>query len=383
MRPHDVNRRDFMRTTATSGVGLALTGISPLLDGAVEKVEAKIPVAVITQADGAHLGLYFQSLAQAPEVGAVALGDASGQNVESARRHLGAKLKAVHTDVGAMLREFKPTMALVSMEAKAAPPGIEAALDAGCHVLAEKPSCVRAEDFESLVRKAEEKKRHLMLALANRLRPSAQDARRIVGSGRIGKIYAVEAHIIADQTRLTRESYRNKWYSMKARAGGGHLIWLGIHWLDLVLYITGLSVEQVAGFAGVVGGQEIDIEDSAAVTLKFSGGTFGTMTSGYYLDKGYHSHIKIWGSHGWLQFAAVEGTPLEWYSTKDGENSKVQRVEYPDRFPGYAPLVRACVRASAGLEDPPITGPECLHVLETIFAFYKAAETGRTQKVSG
>jgi hypothetical protein len=39
------------------------------------------------------------------------------------------------------------------------------------------------------------------------------------------------------------------------------------------------------------------------------------------------------------------------------------------------------VRASAGLEPAPITGEECLHVLKTIFAFYQAVQSGKTQTV--
>lgn len=45
------------------------------------------------------------------------------------------------------------------------------------------------------------------------------------------------------------------------------------------------------------------------------------------------------------------------------------------------PMVKACVRASLDLQPPPISGAESLHVLKTVFACYRAAETGRTQKV--
>jgi predicted dehydrogenase len=44
-------------------------------------------------------------------------------------------------------------------------------------------------------------------------------------------------------------------------------------------------------------------------------------------------------------------------------------------------MVKACVRASLDLQPPPITGAESLHVLKTVFACYRAAETGRTEKV--
>jgi predicted dehydrogenase len=341
-----------------------------------------IRVGVITQPEGAHLDMYLASLAGVEEVEAVALADGSGQTTSRARKALGARLKNTYTDIAEMLRKEAPQMVLVSLEAASAPPAIDAALEAGCDVLAEKPSCVRAEDFEPLVRKAERKHRHLMLALANRVADPVREARRLMRAGQLGKVYGVEIHIIADQTRLKREAYRQSWYCRKARAGGGHLIWLGIHWLDLALFITGLKVKQVAGFAGVVGGQPLDIEDAAAVALRFDNGAFGTLTSGYYLDKGYHQHIQVWGEHGWLKLTDLAHAPLEWYGTKDGKQTGIQRYQPANKEAGYPPFVRAAVRASAGLEEAPITGEECLHVLQTIFAFYRAAAAGRAEAVS-
>ncbi len=337
-----------------------------------------IRVGVITHERGPHLDAYLAGLARTDEVEGVVLADGSGQTHAQARKILGKKLQGTFKDHRDLFRKDPPAMALVTMEAVLAPPAIDAALDAGCHVLSEKPACVRADDFDKLVRKADQKHRHLMLALANRIHPGVAEARRLVHKKTLGKIYAVEIHLVADQTRLTRADYRKAWYSIRARAGGGHLIWLGIHWLDLALLITGLRVHEVAGFAGVVGGQPIDIEDSAAVALNLGDRTFGTMISGYYLDRGYHSHIKVWGEHGWLRLTLVEEEPLEWYTNRAG---KVQRFAFPKGERGYTPFVRAAVRASAGLEPAPITGAEGLHVLKSIFAFYRAVQTGRTQKV--
>jgi predicted dehydrogenase len=340
-----------------------------------------IRVGVIAGAGGAHLEAYFDSLAQADEVEAVAVADPSGESLESAGRRLGDKLDRTYRDVPAMLRETQPAMALVSMEAALAPPAIDAALEANCHVLSEKPACVEWEDFQKLLRKADSKHRHLMLALANRIHPPVVEARRLIQEGKLGRIYGVEMHLIADQTRLTREEYRQSWFASRERAGGGHLIWLGIHWLDLARTITGLSFQDVAAFTAIVGGQPVDIEDAAVVAFRFDSGALGTLTSGYYLDQGYHSHLKIWGQHGWLRLADVEEEPLEWYSTQGTAEPQVQRFEYPKGLRGYAPFVRAAVRASAGLQEPPITGEECLHVLKTIFACYRAAESGATQRI--
>jgi predicted dehydrogenase len=90
-----------------------------------------------------------------------------------------------------MLDREKPLMAIVSLEARLAPPAVEAALNAGCHVMAEKPACVRIEDFAHLAALAQRKQRHLMLALANRLNPEVREARRLIQEGKIGRIYGL------------------------------------------------------------------------------------------------------------------------------------------------------------------------------------------------
>src|SRR5712671_104006 len=98
-----------------------------------------ITVGVITQAQGAHLDSYFAALAQTEEAGAVVLADPSGKTIERAKRALGDKLKETFKDAGAMLKKHTPAMALVSLEGVLSPPAIDQALDAGCHVFAEKP----------------------------------------------------------------------------------------------------------------------------------------------------------------------------------------------------------------------------------------------------
>ena len=114
-----------------------------------------IKVGVITQADGAHLPDYFGGLAKIEEAEAVALADPSGKSVEMARKTLGDRLKEVCKTPAELLERFKPEMTIVSLEAAAAPPVIDAALDAGSHVFAEKPSCTKAEEYEKLTRKAQ------------------------------------------------------------------------------------------------------------------------------------------------------------------------------------------------------------------------------------
>ena len=107
------------------------------------------------------------------------------------------------------------------------------------------------------------------------------------------------------------------------------------------------------------------------------------MTSGYYLDRGYHSKVKVWGSKGWLDYT-------EWLQSRVDPCLKyclfekdpgIQAYSHDITDLGYSPFVRAAVRSCAGLEAPPLTTSDSLRVLKTVFAFYKAAETGVAQRV--
>ena len=338
----------------------------------------KIKVALVTHEAGAHVGAYLSALSASESCRAVVLADPDARWEQDARRVLGDKLQSVNRDYQKLLARERPEMALVTMEARRAPPVIDAALEAGCHVFAEKPACVEVEDFEPLARKADMKHRHLMLALANRTNSEIVEARRMIADGVIGKLYGLEMHLVADQTRLTRESYHQQWFAQKDRAGGGHLIWLGIHWLDLAMHVTGSSITEVAGFTANVGGQPIDVEDSAAATMRFDNGTLGTITSGYYLDRGYHSHIKIWGESGWLHLESMKNQPLTWSSTVGKRAGETQIWDGAKGPRGYTPFVSQAVKACAEMTDPPISNADSLRALKTVFSIYQAARTKRS-----
>lgn len=332
-------------------------------------------VALLTHADGPHLSAYIEGLSKTPEVAKVWLADPASE--APVRKGLGDRLAGVFQTPAELFRAQRPHLAIIPMEAKLAPPVIDGALNAGCHVMAEKPACVRAEDFAPLAAKANAKNRHLMLALSNRVDPIMRQARRLVREGTIGAVYGMEMHTVADQTRLTKPAYHQSWTAQKARSGGGHLIWLGIHWLDLAMYITGSKIRQVAGFTGNVGGQPLDTEDSAAVALQFENGTLGTLTSGYYLDRNKHLYIKVWGSKGWLEIRHDrQENPLEWQV----HGQPVQRMP-PTAQGGYTPWVQHVVRAAIQLETPILSADESLHALRVVFAGYRAAATGRVQTV--
>jgi len=372
-------RRNLLKNASA-----ALAGAS-LIDSIRSRVVAdqSIKVGIITEPPGMHLTSYLKTLSTCQEVEQVAIADETGQTFEMVKQGLGARSTNLLTflDYRKMVQVVRPKLVLISLEAHRTPYSIEVALEGNCHVLAEKPACARLTDFERVVRIADSKNLHLMLALATRLSPPSIKARELVQAGFLGKPYGTSMHWVADQRRLTRPLFHQSWLASKARAGGGKLIFHGIHYLDLIQFITGDRITQVCGFSRNVGGQPIETEDAAVVALQFKGGMVGTLNAGYYLDRGYDNLVVLWGSEGWLRFDQPNGTPLEWYSTHRDAPKGIQSFTYSNEPKNYDLMFRNAVNVSRGIERPFVTAADCLHVLKVIFSAYRAAETGSAQTV--
>lgn len=342
-------------------------------------------VALVQRPHSRHRAFFLEALRVNDDVGAVALldpnGDSPGSTAAEARSLLKDKPLRVYADLDSLLRAESPAMAIATLTGAEAPAAIAPLLEAGLHVLAEKPACVDPQDFARLVDLADRRQRQLMLALCNRIAGWVPDARRIVQQDGIGRLYAARVLNVADQARIWQPRTRD-WSFRKADAGGGHLLWLGIHWLDMLLYLTGERVAEVQAMAGNVGGGPIDVEDLATVALRFAGGAQASLISGYVLDADKQIDLTLWGSKGWLRFDMLAAA-IDWHSAADTMHGAPNRRLTYDTAGGdvYTYFTRACLRACLDGTPPPITAAEGLEVLRVIFAAYRAAETGQTVKL--
>lgn len=281
-----------------------------------------------------------------------------------------------------MMADFRPTLVAVTTEPLRMPEAAAIALRGGAHVIVEKPGCTRLDQFERLARLATAADRNLMLAMATRLDPAAIQARRLVESGWIGSLYGVTMRWVADQTRLRNPAHQQSWKVSKERGGGGKLIFHGIHFLDLIRYITARPITRVSAFCRNVGGTPGDVEDAAAVSLEFEGGAVGTLNAGYYLDRGYDNEIRLWGSLGWLRFNPHAEASLESYSTHPQAPSGLQQFRAPKES-AYDLMLQSAVEAQQGRRPWFMSTQDSLDVLRVVFAAYRSAETGRAQDISG
>jgi predicted dehydrogenase len=318
-----------------------------------------IRVGIITEPRGPHLSIYLKAFATTRGIERVAIADASSTTFKDAKTALGSRGATLETftDYRKMLAEFRPQLALVTLAADHAPEPILAALESGCHVVAEKPACVRASDFERAVRLAESKQRNLMLAFANRRLPPALKARELVQSGMLGKLYAANMYTIADQTRLKNPEYHKAWYASKARAGGGHLMWLGIHYLDLIKSPATAPAGLKPLAMSAVADRRRDTTVVALVRRGIAHVLPAPLTATWNQDHG--------GADGSSSALTTPPAHRWWHSTKPGA-PRVQtfRIARPTSVSGAIPVPshRRKVWNSAA------TGRECLGALRAVFA---------------
>jgi UDP-N-acetyl-2-amino-2-deoxyglucuronate dehydrogenase len=386
MTEKEADRRLFLKRGSML-VGASLLGGPQSMPSQTSEIGKVMPpslkVALLTGQGAPHLGIYLDCIAKTTGVQEVAVADPSGDIFGEAKRVLEGRFGALplYRDRDRLFQERKPDLAIVSLAANDAPAAIKIALSHDCHVLAEKPACVRLEDFEYLADLSEQKHRQLMLAFATRMNPVVVKARDLVESGAIGRLYGASMYFLADQARLHRPAYQSSWVASKTTAGGGHLIWLGIHYLDLIQFITSRRILKIGGFIENVGGASTDVEDSAAVSMQLDGGLLATLQSGYYLDRNYESLIRVWGSEGWLKADLVSGFPLEWHSNRDGK-TETFATSPDDQSSAYPHFIQAVIDASLQGTVPPVTTRESLQTLKAVFRFYEAASHGVIQQLT-
>lgn len=259
-----------------------------------------------------------------------------------------------------------------------------AAFEAGCHVLCEKPMALNAEQGRQMLEAARRAGKRLMIDFSFRFAPQSLALKQQVDDGVFGDIY------YARTLWLRRRGMPRfgGWFGQKALSGGGPLIDLGVHRLDLALwlmgypkpvYVTGNTVYGVATELAKQQGKLFDVEDFAAGYIQFENGA--TLC----LEASWASHIKeqelmetrLFGTKGGAHHYNVnEGYDfaVETYTEERGFFYDRQLHAFPrqDAHNAMYQFVEAIIT------DTPhrATGEEGLIVMEILDALYHSAATG-------
>ena len=152
-----------------------------------------------------------------------------------------------------------------------------AALRAGLDVLCEKPMATNAAQAEDMLRAAREAGRKLMIHFNYRFSPQSQFAKRYVDEGHLGQVYYAQTRWL----RVRGIPKMGGWFGVKRSSGGGPLIDLGVHRLDLAMWLMGYprAVSVSAVTYDLLGarlareaGASYDVEDLAAALIRLEDG---------------------------------------------------------------------------------------------------------------
>lgn len=271
-----------------------------------------------------------------------------------------------------------------------------AALQSGKHVLCEKPLARRGDEAQQMVQAAIDNRRVLHTAFNHRQRGDVQTLKRYIDEGGLGRIYHAKAYWMRRQGIPTLGS----WFTNKEMAGGGPLIDLGVHVLDIALYllgepaittVTAMTYAELGprgrggraetGSAKYLSGHTgYEVEDMATAFMRTAtGGTLQLEASwAVYGDWGDDYGIILYGTEGGAEIAVKN---YGWEDTLRIYNdvAGVANVMAP-RVPrgGYhQAVVREFVEAIRGGDWSAHVGREGLRRTRIIDACYTSAIEGR------
>lgn len=245
----------------------------------------------------------------------------------------------------------------------------QAALASGTAVFCQKPLARTAAECEAVVAAAREADRLLGVDLSYRHLAAVQAVREVLREGGIGDVYA------ADLVFHNAYGPDKPWFTDPAQSGGGCVIDLGIHLVDLLLWLLdGPKVEDVDARLYARGRllpptPEVT-EDYAVARLDLSSGVTASLTCSWFLHAGVDAEIGL-TLHGTDGSLAVRNTGGSFYDFgawhRTGTSSR-QLVQPPDAWGGRAALAWAAQLAESPRFDPGVDGiVEVAEVLDRVY----------------
>ncbi|MGN7470638.1 Gfo/Idh/MocA family protein [Brevibacillus sp. SAFN-007a] len=265
------------------------------------------------------------------------------------------------------------------------------ALAAGKHLLCEKPMAMNTEQAEEMIDAAKKAGKVLMVAQNNRFRSQAQQIKAWLDEGRLGSVY----HAKTGWVRRNGIPGWGSWFTQKELAGGGPLIDIGVHMLDLTLWLLGhpkpVSVlgqtyaqfgprkRGLSEWGRRVDNGVFDVEDMAVAMITFENGFSLT------LDASWASHIEkenaflhVYGQEGGVSFSLLE-EQLTLYHEWGGVTATTELSPPPQKE--RVLLLSNFLDAIEGKAEALCTPEQALYITRLIEAIYQSAQTGEAVRL--
>lgn len=342
----------------------------------------RFKIALIGAGDiaGMHIDAYSK-LARECEI--VAVADVDASKAERLLATSGVQAK-VYADYERMLERDDIDVVSVCTPPFLREKPVVSALAAGKHVVCEKPFAASLEECDAMLEAARRHDRKLAVMLQTRFDREVVALRSIVRSGALGPL----AFATAENHHWRGDAYyRKSWRGTWEKERGGVLMNLGVHTLDVFLWIVG-ELDAVKAEAGSLG-HRISTEDVAAATLRFKDGTIGQFncTTVHAANRNAMSFAgKTKTAFLPLAFLAMKedayGFPVPDPQLEAELAALAERaLAYKRMQEGFAGPIADLFSAIRDCREPIASGEAVRATVEAVTAIYKAAATGNEVKL--
>jgi len=236
-------------------------------------------------------------------------------------------------------------------------------LEAGLHVLTEKPMVCSAAEAKSVIAVADKTGKHLLVSYQRHMSPAYQYMRNVVEAGELGEIIFTQAFLAQNWL----ESQRGTWRQKPELSGGGQLNDSGSHVVDIVLWISGLLPESVSAF---VRNFDVPVDINSAVNVSYKGGAIGNFSILGCYPAGMPEQTSFVGTQGALHYQSVFGEARVVQVRPDGTPVEVLKPFGPcDPDMHFVDVVRGRCESLLGPES-------ALRTIAMTEAAWKSSDTG-------
>jgi predicted dehydrogenase len=250
----------------------------------------------------------------------------------------------------------------------------QAALDAGKHVLVEKPAARSVAELEPLLVTARRRGLRVRVGFNHRYHPALQKARELVDSGALGPLMFVRGRY----GHGGRIGYDREWRANPALSGGGELIDQGVHLIDLSRWFLG-AFTSIDGFAATYF-WDMPVDDNAFLTLRTASGTCAFLHVSCSEWKNLFS-LEIYGREGKLAIDGLGGSygveRITWYRMlPEMGPPETTAWEYPRGDQSWALEMAAFVEDIRQGREPDPGLDDARAALEVAEAIYRSSGYG-------
>jgi predicted dehydrogenase len=332
---------------------------------------------------GSIADFHARAIAQVPGARVVAVTNRSGEK--------GAAFAATHgvsfeKDLASLLARRDLDVLCVTTPSGAHGVAVEAALQAGKHVLVEKPIEITTPRIDALIELGRKRDRFIGVVFPVRMGDGAQALKRAVEQGRFGRLTLCSAYV---KWWRTDAYYRSgQWRGTWELDGGGALMNQGIHAVDLLLWLTGMPTSVTAHAATLA--HAIDVEDTIVAGLTFAHGALGSIECSTSCAPGSARRIEISGTRGSATLEDDRITRWDFDAPRPEDDS----IKHAARdsgigggssdpkaigIEGHRRVIEAMTHAVRSGTPPAIDGVEGRRSVSVIEAIYRAGRTHRAE----